>query len=170
MAARRNGARTRSTSTRGARPRPERAKAMFRAGAALSRSATTPTAGESRRYRGQYRQLEAAVGSRRGRGFEISEGLGGLAQGVGDGLVPVHVRTAGAQFPGALLAQGRRYGRTDQLIGHRHLEDVGFGGALNGRGGLGPGGGQRARDPMEIETHQAAVAARLEGADDPVAE
>ena len=40
------------------------------------------------------------------RGLEFAEGLGGRAEGVGDGLVPVHVRAAGAQFLRPLFAQG----------------------------------------------------------------
>ena len=39
-------------------------------------------------------------------GFGFGEDLGGLSQGVGDGLVPVHVRAAGAEFPRALTGQG----------------------------------------------------------------
>src|SRR6516165_11440890 len=50
-----------------------------------------------------------------GGGIRFAEGLGGLGQSVNEGLVPVHVRAAGAQFPGALLAQGFRHGRADQL-------------------------------------------------------
>ena len=38
-------------------------------------------------------------------GFELVEDLGGLSEGVGDGLVPVHLRAAGAEFSRALLAQ-----------------------------------------------------------------
>jgi hypothetical protein len=34
------------------------------------------------------------------RGSEFAEGLGGLGEGVGDGLVPVHVCAASAQLPG----------------------------------------------------------------------
>jgi len=41
-----------------------------------------------------------------GLGLEFAEGLGGLGEGVGEDLVPVHVRAACAQFPGALFAQG----------------------------------------------------------------
>ena len=38
------------------------------------------------------------------RGLEFAEGLSGLGEGVGDDLVPVHARAAGAQCPGALFA------------------------------------------------------------------
>ena len=38
-------------------------------------------------------------------GLELVEGLGGLGEGVGEGLVPVHVGTAGAEFARTLLAQ-----------------------------------------------------------------
>ena len=41
-------------------------------------------------------------------GSEVVEGLGDLGDGVGDGLVPVHVRPAGAQFPHAFITQGCR--------------------------------------------------------------
>jgi F0F1-type ATP synthase membrane subunit c/vacuolar-type H+-ATPase subunit K len=37
-------------------------------------------------------------------GSGFAEGLGGLGEGVGEGLVPLHVRAAGAEFPGPLLA------------------------------------------------------------------
>ena len=42
------------------------------------------------------------------RGSGLAEGLAGLGEGVGQGLIPVLVRAAGAKFPGALLAQIRR--------------------------------------------------------------
>ena len=45
----------------------------------------------------------------------FGEGLRGLAEGVSNGLVPVHARAAGMQFPRALFADGRRDGRGDQL-------------------------------------------------------
>ena len=47
--------------------------------------------------------------------MEFCGGLGGLRKGVGEGLVPIHVRAAGAEFPGALLAQGLRHDQADQL-------------------------------------------------------
>ena len=40
--------------------------------------------------------LEAAARSWLSHGSELVEGLGGLGEGVGEGLVPVHVRAAGA--------------------------------------------------------------------------
>ena len=43
------------------------------------------------------------------------EGLGGLGESVGEGLVPVHVRTAGADLLRALFTQGCGHGRVDQL-------------------------------------------------------
>jgi hypothetical protein len=67
------------------------------------------TIGRSHR---QYPHLEAAVRSWLGLRLEFAEGLGGLGEGVGDGLVPVHARAASAQFPRALLAQGCRDNRT----------------------------------------------------------
>ena len=102
--------------------------------------------------------------------MEFAEGLGGLDEGVGEGLVPVHVRAAGAELPRALFAQGCRQCRADQLGEHRPFDDVGFGGTLYGRDGLGPGGGQRARDHGEDDADQAAVAAPLEAADGTAAE
>jgi hypothetical protein len=47
-------------------------------------------------------------------GFELAEGLGGLGKGVGDGLVPVHVGTAGAEFSRARLAQSFGDDQADQ--------------------------------------------------------
>ena len=41
-------------------------------------------------------------------GLEFVEGLGGLSEGVGDGLVPVHLGTACAEFSRALLAESFR--------------------------------------------------------------
>jgi hypothetical protein len=38
-------------------------------------------------------------------GLGLVEGLCGLGKGIGDGLVPVHLRAAGAEFSRALLAQ-----------------------------------------------------------------
>src|SRR5215831_8903389 len=84
-----------------------------------------------------------------GLGLELVEGLGGMGEGVGEGLVPVHVRAAGAQFPGALLAQGGRHDRADQLNRPHRPAHEGFGDALDDRGSLRPGGGQRARDDVE---------------------
>ena len=45
-------------------------------------------------------------------GRSLAEGLGDLGERVGDGLIPVHVRAAGAQFPRTVLAQGCRDDRT----------------------------------------------------------
>ncbi|MGN6176058.1 MAG: hypothetical protein ACTHPS_24385 [Streptosporangiaceae bacterium] len=45
--------------------------------------------------------------SRLGRGFEFGEGLRGLGEGAGEGLVPVHVRAAGAKLPRALFPSAR---------------------------------------------------------------
>src|SRR6516165_12101961 len=105
-----------------------------------------------------------------GLGLELAEGLADLGEGVGEGLVPVHVRAAGAEFPGALLTQGCRHDRADQLSSPRRLADVGFGGAVDDRGGIWPGGGQRGRDDVEGEAHPLAVAAPLKAVDGTVAE
>ena len=102
--------------------------------------------------------------------MEFVEGLGGLGKGVGDGLVPVHVGTAGAEFSRALLAQSFRDDQADQRSDSRRLGHIGFGGALNDRGSLRLGGGKRARDHVEDEAHPEAVTARLEGADGTAAE
>ena len=64
----------------------------------------------SARFQGAANQYQACLArsrtcSRKDLGLGFAEGLGGLGEGVGDGLVPVHVRAAGMQFPRALLAQ-----------------------------------------------------------------
>src|SRR4029450_12944113 len=46
-------------------------------------------------------------------GLEFVEGLGGLGKGVGDGLVPVHVGAAGAEFSRALRAKCFRHDQAD---------------------------------------------------------
>src|SRR5512132_3927765 len=68
------------------------------------------------------RHTGSALGARRpgrtrswlGLGLGFVEGLGGLSEGVGDGLVPVHVGAAGAEFARALLAQSFRDDQADQ--------------------------------------------------------
>ena len=72
----------------------------------------------SARFQGAADQYQACLARSRtcsckDLGLAFVEGLGGLGEGVGDGLVPVHVRAAGAQFPRALFAEGSRYGRGD---------------------------------------------------------
>ena len=42
--------------------------------------------------------------SQLGLGVELVEGLGGLGEGVGEGLVPVHVGAAGTELLGTLFA------------------------------------------------------------------
>jgi hypothetical protein len=74
-------------------------------------------------------------------GFEFVEGVGGLSEGVGDGLVPVHVGAASAKFSRALHAQSFRDDQADQPSESRRLDHIGFGRALNDRGSLRPGGG-----------------------------
>jgi hypothetical protein len=73
-----------------------------------------------------------------------------LGEGIGDGLVPVHVRSAGAQFARALFAQGSRDSGGDQLRSPRRLDpQVGLRCAQDDRGILRLGGGKRARDHVE---------------------
>jgi hypothetical protein len=103
-------------------------------------------------------------------GVELVEGLGGLGKGVGDGLVPVHVGAAGAEFSRALLAQSFRDDQAEQPSDSRRLGHIGFGRALNDRGSLRLGGGKRSRDDEEEEAHQEAVTAPLDGADGTAAE
>src|SRR5467141_2133375 len=97
-------------------------------------------------------------------GSEIVEGLGGLGDGVGNGLVPVHVRPAGAQLPYAFIVQSYR------RVHARRRDHVCFGGAQDGRGRSGSGGGERARDHVEDEAHPEAVTAPPEVADGTAAE
>src|SRR2546430_12621604 len=118
----------------------------------------------------QYLHLEAAARSWLGPGLEFVEGLGGLGEGVGDGLVPVHVRAAGAQFPGVLFTQGCRHGRVDLLSGPCRFEDVGFGGTQDDRGSIRPGCGERGREYVEGDAHPEAVTAPPKAADGTAAE
>jgi hypothetical protein len=97
-----------------------------------------------------------------GFGLEFVEGLGGLSEGVGDGLVPVHVGAAGAEFARALLAQSFRHDQADRSDSRR-LDQIGFGRALNDRGGLRLGGGKRARDDLQDGPHPDAITGPLEG-------
>jgi hypothetical protein len=71
---------------------------------------------------------------------------------------------AGAQFLHALIVQ--RYPRFQA----RRRGYVGLGGALDGRGGSGPGGGERARDHVKDEAHPEAITAPLEAANGAAAE
>ncbi len=96
--------------------------------------------------------------------------MGGLGKGVGDGLVPVHCGAAGSQFPRARIAEGSRDGRAACQGEHRRLNHVGFGGALDDRGSLGPSGGKRAGDQVEDEAHSEAVSEPLEGVNGSAAE
>jgi hypothetical protein len=105
-----------------------------------------------------------------GLGLGFVEGLGGLGEGVGDGLVPVHVGAAGAEFSCALLAQSF-HDQADERSDSRRLGNIGFGGSLNDRGSIRlGGGGKRARDHVEGDAHQEAVTDPLEGADGTAAE
>jgi hypothetical protein len=60
----------------------------------------------------------------------------------------------------ALLAQGFRQ-EANQLSEIRRLDHIGFGGARNNRGSLGPGGGKRARDELDDEAHLEVVTGPL---------
>src|SRR5580692_3119852 len=104
------------------------------------------------------------------RGSGLAEGLAGLAEGIGQGLIPVVVRAAGAKFPGALLAQSFGHGRADQLGEHRRLGYAGGGGALDYRGSIRPGGSERPRDHVEGKADPDAVTAPLKAADGMAAE
>ena len=102
--------------------------------------------------------------------MEFAEGLGGVGEGVGDGLVPVHARALSAAFPCALFAQNLRHDQTDHLGEYRRLDHAGFGGALDDRGGLRPRAGEGARDDVEDGAHLETVTAPLEAADGTAAE
>jgi hypothetical protein len=69
--------------------------------------ATTPARIALERRPGRTRSLM-------GLGLGFVECLRDLGEGVGEGLVPVHVRAAGAEFSRGLLAQGFRHDRADQ--------------------------------------------------------
>jgi hypothetical protein len=103
-------------------------------------------------------------------GSEFVKGLGDLGEGVGDGLVPVHVRAVCAQFPRALFIQGCLRRRADGSGGVRRRDRVGVGGAVDDRGGSGLGFGERVRDYVEDDGHPEAVAAPLQAADGTAAE
>ena len=105
-----------------------------------------------------------------GSGLEFVEGLGGLGKGVGDGLVPVHVGAAGAEFSRAVLAQSFGDDQADQRSDSRRVGHIGFGRALNDRGILRLGCGKGARDDVESDAHQEVVTGPLEGADAAAAE
>jgi hypothetical protein len=104
-----------------------------------------------------------------GSGIGFVEGLGGLGEGVAEGLVPVHVGAAGAEFSRALLAQSFRH-EADQLSDSRRLGHIGFDRALNDRGSLRLGVGKRARDDVEDGIYREAVTAPLEGLNSAAAE
>jgi hypothetical protein len=78
-------------------------------------------------------------------GLGFVEGLGDLGEGVGEGLVPVHVSTAGSEFRRARISEGSHDCGAGCLGEPRHLNHVGFGCALDDRGSIGPGGGERTR-------------------------
>src|SRR5262252_9946361 len=124
--------------------------------------------GRSGRWQGEraaYPDLEAAARLRLGPGFELAEGLGDLGEGVGDGLVPVHVRAAGVELPRALFAQRCRQARAELSNQPGRPGRVALGGALDDGGGIGPGGGKYARDHVEEEAGPDTVTASLEATD-----
>src|SRR5829696_146854 len=98
------------------------------------------------------------------------EGLCDLGKGVGDGLVPVHVGTACAEFSRALLAESFRYDQADRPNVIGRLGHIALGRTLNDRCNLRLGGGKGARDQVEHEDHHAAITAPLEGENGTAAE
>src|SRR5215831_1061407 len=119
---------------------------------------------------GRLSGLEAAARLRLGPGFEFAEGLGDLGEGVGDVLVPVHVRAAGVEFLRALFAQRCRQVRAELNNQPCGPYRVGLGGALDDCGGIGPGGGEYAHDHVEDEARPDTVTAPLKAADGAAAE
>ena len=81
------------------RRRPPSARGRRRRGGGVSGAGPDGRGPDGSRRGGRDLRCWSAPGRR------LFEGLGGLGEGVGDGLVPVHVRAAGAQFPRALIAQ-----------------------------------------------------------------
>jgi hypothetical protein len=72
-------------------------------------------------------------------GLEFVDGLCGLGEGVGDGLVAVHVGAECSQFPDARIAKDSCGGHACQGE-QRRLSQTGFGGALDARGSIRPSG------------------------------
>jgi hypothetical protein len=89
---------------------------------------------------------------------------------VGKGSVPLHYGAACSQFPRAPISDGFGDGRAACQGEHRRLGYVGFGGALDDGGSLGPGGGKRAGDEVEDEAHSEAVTEPLESGNGTAAE
>jgi len=96
--------------------------------------------------------------------------LGDLGDGVGDGLVQVHFRPPRAEFPCALITQGCRHDRGDQISSPLRLDYVGFGGTLDNRGSLRLSGSKRVRDHMEGDGHPEVVTAELQAPNGTAAE
>jgi hypothetical protein len=105
-----------------------------------------------------------------GLGLKLGEGLGGLGQDVGEGLVAIHIGATGTEFSRALLAQSFGDDQADHPSDSRRLSHIGFGRALNHRGSLRLGGGKRARDDVEDEAHTEAVTGPLEAVNGTAAE
>ena len=80
-------------------------------------------------------------------GLEFGAGLGGLGEGVGEGLVPAHGSAAGAQFPRALFAQGCPHDQGYRLRNRGWRGHVGVGGAQADGGGVGPAAASPAAHP-----------------------
>jgi hypothetical protein len=68
----------------------------------------------SRMARSRGASHRGRLGSWLSLGLEFVEGLGGLGKGVGEGLVPVHVGAAGAEFSRALPAQSFRHDQAER--------------------------------------------------------
>jgi hypothetical protein len=102
--------------------------------------------------------------------FQFGEGLGGLGEGVGDGSVPVHARATGPQFPRARSAEGSHDCCAACQNEPRRLDHVGFRGALDNRGSIGPGGCKCARDQMEDDGYPEALTAPSKGVNGTAAE
>jgi len=102
--------------------------------------------------------------------LEFAEGLGGLGEGVGDDLVPVHVRAAGVEFSRTFCAQRCRQQLAKLNNPVRRSDCVGLGGALDDRSRIGAGGGEHGCDHVEDEAHPDAVTPPLKAVDGAAAE
>jgi hypothetical protein len=76
----------------------------------------------------------------------------------------------GLAVPRARIAESSRDARAACQGEPRRLDHVGFGCALDNRGGIGPGGGKRARDQVEDDAHPDALTAPSKGVNGTAAE